>query len=266
VERWQDRHLSAQALSTYQTCALRFKFRYVDNLFWSKLWGSAPADRAALERGQAFHLMARRYYMGLDPAQLADPLEQKELEAWMQLLTGFLPRSFDPLFYPELELRLNRPDLKFMAKFDLVVVDPDGRATIFDWKTEKRMPRRSYLQKSAQTLVYRYMLCEAGGAYSPRGRFRPDEVTMIYWNPLFPSKWERMAYSETQFHKDQGYLQELSARILHTAPDMFLATTNEAACRSCEYQMVCHGRRSEQVETDDEESLLAMTLSWDLMP
>lgn len=260
---WQERHLSAAALGTYSVCPLRFKYRYVDNLYWSRLWGSRPEERKALEKGQNFHLMARRYYAGVDPALVADPVEQRDLDGWMHLLQGFLPRTFDPAFYPELELRLNRPDLKLVAKFDLVVVDPDGRATIFDWKTEKKLPNRSYLLKSMQTRVYRYMLCAAGGQYSPKGQFRPEDVSMIYWHPLHPHKWERLAYSEAQFHKDEAFLQESVARILRTQPENFPPTPDEGVCRRCEYQMICHGRRSEEVDLEAEEELLDASLSWE---
>lgn len=262
----QDRHLSAMALGTYQMCHLRFRYRYIDNLYWSRIWGSSPEERRAVEVGQNFHLMARRYYAGVEPAHVADPVDQAQLDHWLSLMQGFLPRTFDREFYPELELRLNRPDMKLMAKFDLVVVDPDGRATIFDWKTEKRLPRRPYLLKSAQTLVYRYMLVAAGGQYSPRGRFKPEEISMIYWNPNHPAKWERLDYSEAQFVKDEVYLQSKVAEILRTPRDMFIATTDEGTCRRCEYQMICHGRRAEQVDTEDDESLFEATLSWENLP
>lgn len=261
-----ERHMSAHALSIFNYCPLRFRFRYIDNLQWSRIWSTSPEERKAIERGENFHLMARRYYAGLDPAQVADPLEQRQLEHWLSLLQGFLPRSFDREFHPELELRLNRPEMRLLAKFDLVVVDPDGRGTIFDWKTERRFPRRTYLANSMQTLVYRYMLCAAAGAYSPRGRFKPDEVSMIYWNPLFPERWERMTYSESQFEKDETRLQSLINTILRTPPDGFPATSNEKACLHCEYRPICHGKRSDLVEMEQEESLLDESLAWDSLP
>jgi hypothetical protein len=259
----QDWYLSAMAIRIYARCQLRFRYRYVDQLYWNRLWGSAPEERRAVERGQNFHLMARRYYAGVAPAEVADPVEQRELDAWFHLLQGFLPRTLDRAFYPELELRLNRPDLRLMAKFDLLVVDPDGRATIYDWKTEKLMPRRSLLSADPQTLVYRYLLCAAGGAYSPRGRFRPADVTMVYWNPLHPHRWYRLPYSEAQYEKDEQYLRKLWSTILSTPRDGFLATADEQVCRYCEYSPICHGRRAEQVDWTDEEALAEATLSWD---
>ena len=262
----QERHLSASALATYQACPLRFRYRYLDSLYWSRLWGAPPEERAVLERGQNFHLMARRYYVGLDPARVEDPVEQKELESWLTLMQGFLPRTFDRAYFPELEVRLNRPDLRLQAKFDLVVVDPDGKATIFDWKTERKLPTRTYLDKAPQTLVYRYMLAAAGGQYSPRGQFRPEEISMIYWNPQHPTRWHRLEYSQARFEKDERFLLDQVSRIMKTPREMFLATTDEGTCRRCEYQMICHGRRADQVDLNDEEELREATLSWDDLP
>lgn len=261
-----ERHMSAMSLRIYQTCPLRFKFRYLDNLYLSRPAIATEEDRMAIERGEHFHLMARRYYAGLDPATVADPVEQQQLDHWMGLLQGFLPRSFDRIFYPELELRLNRPDMRLMAKFDLVAVDPDGRATIYDWKTERKMPRRPYLVKSMQTLVYRYMLCAAGGAYSPLGRFRPEQISMIYWNPIHVDRWERFEYSEAQYRLDEEHLQRLIAQILSTPPERFTATPEQAVCTRCEYQMLCHGRRTQEVELEEQEWLYDEELSWEKLP
>jgi RecB family exonuclease len=266
MQSLNERHLSASALATYQSCPLRFRYRYLDNLYWSQLWGASPEDRARVERGQNFHLMARRYYAGLDPARVEDAVEQKELESWLTLMQGFLPRTFDQAFYPELELRLNRPDLRLQAKFDLVVVNPDGKATIFDWKTERKLPTRTYLDKAPQTVMYRYMLAAAGGQYSPRGQFRPEEINMIYWNPQHPARWHRLEYSQARFDKDEQFLHDLVSRILKTPREMFLATTDEGTCRRCEFQMICHGKRAEQLDLNDEEELREATLAWDDLP
>ncbi len=256
--------MSAMSLRIYQLCPLRFKFRYLDSLYLTQpAWGTEE-DRKAIERGEHFHLMARRYYAGLDPARVADPVEQRELDHWMGLLQGFLPRTFDRAFYPELDLRLNRPDMRLMAKFDLVVVDPDGQVAIFDWKTERRQPKRKYLIASTQTLIYRYMLCAAGGAYSPQGRFKPEQVSMIYWNPNFPHKWERLEYSEAQFRLDEEYLRTLLAQIYRA--NQFPATPDRSVCGRCEYQMLCHGRRTEELEVDEQEWLHDEDLSWEKLP
>lgn len=266
MQALEERYLSANSIRTFLSCPLRFRYRYLDNLYWSRLWGGDPAERQALEQGQNFHLLARRYYAGVGPALETDPANPDVLAQWLGRLEQFLPRTPGRSYYPELELRLTQPDMRLLAKFDLLVVDPTGTATIFDWKTERRFPRRSYLLKSPQTLVYRYVLCAAGGAYSPTGQFKPQDVTMIYWNPQYPDRWERLPYTAAQFQQDDQYLRSLSARILQTPREAFLATSEEQVCRFCEYRMLCHGQRAEQVEAEEEELLEEETLSWDDLP
>jgi len=266
MQTLEERYLSANAIRTYISCPLRFRYRYVDNLYWSRTWGSDPNERQALEQGQNFHLLARRYYAGVDPGLVTDAVEPGLLAEWLVKLEQFLPRTFDRQFYPELELRLTQPALRLVAKFDLLVVEPDGKATIYDWKTERRIPRRSYLLKSPQTLVYRYMLCAAGGAYSPEGRFRPQDVSMVYWNPQYPDQWHRLKYTEAQFQKDDAYLRSLVASILRTPREGFVATSEEQVCRFCEFRMLCHGQRAEQGDVEEEELLAEETLSWDDLP
>ncbi|HEY3364544.1 MAG TPA: PD-(D/E)XK nuclease family protein [Symbiobacteriaceae bacterium] len=257
--------MSANALRTYQSCPLRFRYRYLDQLYWSRLWGATAGERLAVERGEAFHLLARRYYAGVDPGGVADPVEQRDLDGWLHRLQGFLPYTFDRTFYPELELRLNRPDLKLMAKFDLLVVEPDGRALIFDWKTEQRLPKRERLEQNPQTLVYRYMLCAAGGSWSPRGRFAPGEVTMTYWNPLHPGSWEPLPYSEEQYRADEARLLQIVREIETTPRDEFRPTADARTCRSCEYRMLCHRRHPEQVNGEDGADELEPA-AWDTVP
>jgi RecB family exonuclease len=260
-----QRHLSAAALATYRLCPLRFRFRYLDNLYWSSQWGAGDVERTAMERGQHFHLMARRYYAGIDPGLSEGGEEKAVLEQWLYELQRFAPFTLDRAFYPELELRLTRPDLRLLSKMDLLVVDPDGRATIFDWKTEKRLPKRTYLASAAQTMVYRYLLCAAGGSYSPHGRFRPEEVTMLYFNPQHPGRPERFVYTEAQFQKDEQFFTQVWAQIVAMTREQFMPTTEERVCQRCEYQVICHGRRAEQVETEEEEWADQLNLSWEGM-
>jgi len=253
----EERYLSALALRLYTECPLRFRRRYIDGLFLGGM-PDDPDEQRALRQGERFHLMARRYYAGLQPGTFADVGERAELEGWLDRLRQYLPRDREKVYYPELALRLQepflqpvrpglpaRPDqplLRLMAKFDLLTVDPDGGATIYDWKTLRRMPARERLAEAFQTVVYRYVLVAAGGAYAPGGRFDPDRVTMVYWNPLRGGFEERLPYSAARFAADGERLHRLAAEVLSTPPDGFLPTGDERICARCEYRPLCHGR------------------------
>jgi len=247
----QERPLSALALRLFTECPLRFRRRYVDGL---SLGGvpDDPAEARALRLGEQFHLMARRYFTGLDPGTLGDPADRAELTDWLGRLQRYLPLNPGRAYYPELELRLCEPDpapggvpLRLVAKFDLLVVEPDGRATIYDWKTLRVMPPRERLAAAFQTVVYRYVLCAAGGAYTPGGRFDPDRVAMVYWNPLGGGREERLPYSRAQFAADDERLRRLTAAIRTAPPDGFLPTGDGRICARCEYRPLCHGPLAE---------------------
>ena len=247
-----ERPLSALALRLYTECPLRFRRRYVDGLYLAGL-PDDPAERRALLQGERFHLMARRAFSGLEPGTLGDPADRAELMGWMDMLRRYLPRRPGYAYYPELELRLaergaagaSLPVLRLVAKFDLLVVAPDGQATIYDWKTLRYMPPRARLETAFQTTVYRYVLCAAGGAYAPGGAFDPDRVAMVYWNPLKGGREERLPYSAAQFAEDGRRLRQLVAQILATPPDGFLPTGDRRICSRCEYNPLCHGPLSE---------------------
>ncbi|WP_043714291.1 PD-(D/E)XK nuclease family protein [Symbiobacterium thermophilum] len=235
-----ERHFSALALRLYAECPLRFRRRYVDGLAIPGL-PDDPEERRAMLQGERFHLMARRYYSGLEPGTLGAPADRAELEDWMQKLVRYLPRRPGYAYYPELELRLSEPALRLVARFDLVVVAPDGEATIYDWKTLRHMPPRAKLEAAFQTTVYRYVLCAAGGAYAPGGAFDPDRVSMVYWNPLRGGREERLPYSAARFREDGRRLRQLVAQILATPPDGFPPTGDPRLCARCEYRQLCHG-------------------------
>jgi len=243
-----ERYLSALALRLFTECPLRFRRRYVEGLY---LGGMAddPEEQRALLQGERFHLMARRYYAGLEPGTLGDARDRAELMGWLEQLKRYLPRDPVMACYPELELRLTQPALRLMAKFDLLTVHPDGTATIYDWKTLRRMPAQERLAEAFQTVVYRYVLCAAGGAYAPGRRFEPERVTMVYWNPLKGGREERFPYSASQFDADGERLRRLAAEILATPPDGFLPTGDERICARCEYRPLCHGQAA--CGTDD---------------
>lgn len=262
-DRLESLYFSQHALDLYRLCPLRFRRRYLEGLYWSKLWSAPAPEREAVEKGELFHLLAQRYFSGL-PCQLAPGHPwAPDLNAWVAELQRFCPAGLPGhAYYPELEVRLAQDQLRLLAKFDLLVVAPDGTATLYDWKTERRLPRPSYLKDSLQTLVYRYLLCAAAGAYSPRGAFAPEAVTLVYWNPQYPREPVRLPYSLARHEADEGNLRLRIGAILATPyPEGFAATTNEKTCRTCEYRPLCHGRKWETGDPEADEAL-AEELDW----
>ncbi|MFO7153275.1 MAG: PD-(D/E)XK nuclease family protein [Bacillota bacterium] len=243
-------YFSQYALETYDSCALKFRYRYIDGLYWPSTWAADPEQLEAIEQGQLFHLAARRYYSGIPVGPLEEPVK-----SWLEELKRFRPRDEEALFLPEQEIRLNAGGLKLLVKLDLLMVLPDGRAVIYDWKTTPHQPKASFFARSLQTIVYRYVLKQAGQKYSPKGDFSSEDISMIYWNPRYPHAVEPIGYHEEDFRRDEKILRQLIEEIKGKPYEEFYATGDTKKCTYCVYAPICHGtsvdyRRLEEVEDE----------------
>ena len=221
----KDLWFSQASLSAWQTCPLKFKYRYIDGLYWP-LTAEGKLYKH-IERGREFHLLAQRYFSG---GGASAPMESM-LATWLARLQEYLPLSGGQ-YLPEYELRLIRGGFRLLAKYDLLVVSP-AAVTIYDWKTDGRPPGPG-LAASVQTRLYLSLLA--------RSNYFADQETveMVYWNPRFPQKPMTIVYSPQQLLKDEGWVAGLIGQIVDTAD--FPATTNEKKCRICEYRPICHGQ------------------------
>jgi len=254
-------YFSQLALKTYQSCPLRFRRRYLEGLFWPGNWAGDMEQRESIERGRLFHLLAQRYYTGNGKMAGREEAVPEGVREWLRNLRAFRPFQEEHTFLPEHELRLNTGGIRLLAKYDLLMVTPDGRAVIYDWKTNASRPSGKFWGKDFQTRVYQYLLCRAGGAYSPKGSFNPGEITMIYWNPNFPGVVEPLGYTEKQFRDDERVFRETIERIENLDFADFGPAPDQRQCRFCEYAPICHGERAREVELEDED--MDFDLDWE---
>jgi CRISPR/Cas system-associated exonuclease Cas4 (RecB family) len=249
-------YFSQHALATFDTCALKFRRRYLDGLYWPSTWAGDPEQLKAIEQGEIFHLVARRYYSGIPEGPLEEPVK-----SWFQALKKFRPREQEALYLPEQEIRLDAGGLKLLVKLDLLMVLPDGRAVIYDWKTTPHKPRASFFAKSLQTIVYRYVLKQAGKQYSPKGGFSTEDISMIYWNPRYPKEVEPLGYNEEDFQRDEKILRQMIEEIKEKSYEEFYATGDTKKCGYCVYAPICHGTAVDYSQLEEVEDEL--DLDWD---
>ena len=155
--------------------------------------------------------------------------------------------------YAEVGLSAPLGDFRILAKFDLVILTPDGSARILDWKTARKRPRRPWLADRWQTRVYPYLLARAGADLNQGRPILPDRIEMVYWFADFPAQPERFVYTAAAFEKDQSELSDLTATIHRLAADQFPLTDNEKRCVYCEYRSLCE--RGIRAGAIDEQSL-----------
>lgn len=255
-----DLVLTQSALADFAECPLRFRYRYLDGV---RLPEAVPPDaRARVERGRAFHLLAHRYFAGLDPVVPPGVPHAAELGDWARALARFCPRRPDRTYLPEFELGLREPDLPLAARYDLLVLEPDGSRTIYDWKTAPLAPP-GRLADSLQTRVYRLVLALAGPPYAPAA---PEGIRMVYWYPGDPDRPAVLTYSAGLLAGDRAALGERIARIRGTPPEGMGPTGDDAVCRHCAYRPLCFGVAREEAAEEEEASEVLATFSWDELP
>lgn len=250
---------SQSALIAFQNCPRKFRYRYLDGLFWPADWGSDVEQRKAIEEGRQFHLLAERYYYrGEAPEEMS---VSGELGRMFQEMVQFRPYQASVRFWPEHELRVNDGILRLVAKYDLLYITPAGRAIIYDWKTNATPSKINYWRNHLQTIVYRYVLCKVGGIYAPDGIIRPEDVTMVYWNPRYPHAAEPLNYSAKQMENDEIFLRDTISKIKQLDYEHFTTTGDQKRCNVCEYCPICHGKRAMELELEKED--MDVDLNWE---
>lgn len=253
---------SQLSLKTYRECPLRFRRRYLDRMWWSREWGADEEQRGAIRTGQEFHLLASRHFWGMPRGTASDDA----VAGWLAALEEFAPRRAGCRYLPEQELRTAAGEGALVAKYDLLELHPDGHAVIYDWKTSPQPPQAGRLARDLQTRLYRAVLCRAGTALG-EGGWAPAAVSMVYWNPRFPTAPVRLPYSTAAYRRDWEHLTRLVAEIAALGPGDFPATTREETCRRCEYRPLCRGEAREGTEPPEAEvDDAAWELSWEAVP
>ena len=254
---------SQASLQDYLDCRRRFYLRYRLRLVWPAL-EAEPVE--AFERetalGAAFHRLVQQHLVGVPAELLTARIADADLAAWWQAyldfvrpdLSGIRPGA-DARLYPEFGLSAPLAGVRLVAQYDLVVVAPTGQATIYDWKTSRRLPQRQRLAARMQTRVYRSLLAMAGGSLNGGAPFPPEAITMIYWFPGFPAAEARFAYDSAQASRDRQALESLMAEAQALEEKEAFLTDDERRCRFCTYRSLCNRGVQAGTMDDEDESL-----------
>ena len=265
---------SQSSLQDYVDCQRRFQLRYIQQRAWPALEAEPAMDNELfMQRGSQFHHMAHQYWLEVPAENIASQVEDDEvLSRWWGNFTesknfgSFLKpkentedenlRSLKTL--PEISLSTPIGDFRIMAKYDLLIIktlrvskgstevqdnieDPKGfLATIYDWKTSRKQPKREWLIHRMQTRVYPYLLAQAGAQLNGGELFKPEQIEMIYWYTDFPDQPARFPYSQQQFDEDDVYLTGLITEIKSIGEADAPLTEDERRCRFCVYRSLCN--------------------------
>ena len=230
---------SQGSLQDYVGCKRCFQLRYLLKLAWPALEAEPVLEyEAAMQQGALFHRLIQQNLLGIPVERLSPLAKGPDLSRWWQnyLEFGYPPRV---ALYPEITLSMPILNCRLVAKYDGILVTPEGQAIIYDWKTSRRRPKRSWLVDRLQSRVYPYLLAQAGAHLNQGKPFLPEQIDMIYWFAESPGEPEKLPYNAEAFARDEAYLKSLIDEITHLDSQAFTMTQAVDRCRFCTYRSLC---------------------------
>ena len=269
---------SQSSLQSYVNCPRRFWLAYVEQLSWPAL-EAAPYDahEQMMRQGRQFHQLVERAEAGLSTDLLTEGLDYP-LDEWFESYLRHRPADL-PTDVVEVERVLSAPlaveggQYRLAARYDMIAVGGDGedrRAVILDWKTTKRVTRRSMLRQRMQTLVYPFVLVEASAGL-PWGPLAPEQVEMRYWFTAAPAEAETFRYDSAKHADIRDRFGQILNEILRgekvrdfpKVPDT--DENRKRYCSYCIYRSHCdRGTVAGDLEAYDEEEFSDVDLEREL--
>lgn len=234
------RPLSHSSITLYNECPQKYKFKYVDKI--------PEKPRHFFSFGQSVHLALEYFYGPKEPkAPSLEDLLKHYREIWVkpgyrdenqeaeyfeegrQILTRFYDKhakSFHVPFSVEYNFNFEYEGVPLTGKVDRIDKLPDGRLSILDYKTGKKLAA-GRLDIDAQLTMYQFACESQLGA----------EVGELIFYHLPTLKEHRTV------RRDKPLVKELTSRIVETAEgitkDRFDPKPTENVCRWCDYKPLC---------------------------
>jgi len=233
--------LSQTSLQDYNDCPRRFELRYLRQLAYPAIETEPALENEKHQReGEYFHRLVQQYFAGISSEQISRLANTDNLRRWWENfeksdgLTGL--KGLNGL---RTEVTLSAPLGKYrlVAKFDLIARNGD-RFIIYDWKTYRKLPKKSMLDKRWQTRVYRALLVQAGSHLNDGNSIAPEQIEMVYWFANFPNEPTNLPYKTDQFKRDWDGLQKIADEIPSALS--FDKTDDVAKCSYCPYRSYCN--------------------------
>lgn len=266
--RFSDYFLFTQhSLTTFEKCPLKFKERYLEGLKWEN--PSSEEIKKRLENGNNFHLLAYRYFLGIDTGLTEEMEGYDELNRWMNALCSRFNKEDGLLYLPEYKLRMAKGTLRLEANFDLLIVNEDS-IEIWDWKTHGRDRENNIrnesresekLKKSLQSMVYLFVLKEQSKRVTQK-EIDCKKIRMCYWQPDPPKVLAEINYSDEIHESFKEALKSKIDNILGYDYEGFDKELYKKSCRYCEFNWFCNNERIDYKAMEEDEDFLD-ELDWE---
>ena len=235
-----DLAYSQGSLQDYAECARRFELRYLKRLRYPALEVKDWLEfEKRLRHGNRFHKLVQQHINGVPAGLLANSLNGDDDARLRQWWAAYLDKGLAGLpadRHAEIALQTSLGGQRLIAKYDLLALEAGGAAVIVDWKTGDRLPQANQLERRMQTVVYRYVLAQAG-AHLYGGDIPAERIRMDYVYVAQGGRRISFGYSAHEMAKDEARLLEMMADI--GAARDFPLTSDERRCKFCVYRAFC---------------------------
>lgn len=235
-------YFTQNSIKTFVDCPFKFKKKYIDNIKWEI--GKDISSKA--DFGNNFHKVAERYFLGIT-------IDEEELknygelyDAYMNLKEAF-PLTSTNTYMPEYTIRFVDDDIRLESNIDLVIIKPDNKIEIWDWKTNSDLEKAQKYKNSIQTQVYLYSIKRiAKDILNLDVKF--DDITMIYFSPESKLELMKINYSEELNNLYQENISQLIEKIYNYDYQKFVRMEYSKNCSFCEFNLFCDNKKEDDVE------------------
>ncbi len=241
-------------LQDFVDCRYRFYLRHILHAKWPALVvDDALKYEQRARSGARFHRLIQQYLLNVPEERLTDLAEADPdplIVTWWNDFLIHVPPLLAGEKFVESTLSTALAGKRLAAKYDLLLVESNGKLVIFDWKTSQRKIRKEWLLERIQTRLYRMVLTLAGGSLTGEKAVSPEQVEMNYWFAPRPEIPVKLSYDSEQFEADRAYFTGLIEKIIQAPTEAFTKTSDIQKCRFCVYRSHCD-RGTEAGELDD---------------
>ena len=250
-----DFTFSANSLQDYKDCHRRFELKYLLKQSWPAEETEPVLDwERELQLGSQFHQMVFQYLNGLPQEALLAGAQDPDLVDWFGNFLAFYTALDLKQIYPEFRVRIPLGSYQAVAVFDLLALTADGRLLILDWKTAKKVSRRSFMAERMQTLLYPLAALESAANFLPGVPLAAESLQMTYvFVRQSAENTLSFNYDAHQHTANRKRLEGLVNEIVSLELRPFPKTDDERRCKFCAYRSLCERGESAGALSDLEE-------------
>jgi hypothetical protein len=240
---------SQSNLQDYVECQRRFQLRYILHQAWPAVEAEPYLENERrMDQGARFHKIVRQFLVGISEVQISLAIQGDEVMQlwWNNFLSSFKNGILAAIYkqgnqhIEEITLSIPIGDFRLIAKYDALIIHPDGKVIIVDWKTSQNHPKRRWLADRLQTHVYPFVLAGAIPGLLVGKQIDPGQIEMVYWFSNQPDQPERFLYDMQSYVDDARFLSDLISIISQKTEPVFPLTTELKRCLFCTYRSLCN--------------------------